>query len=1103
MINDNTLVVRNRIVSIKLIPYSTATGAALEASTLIGIPTGGSINVDGASAVRHSCNITLVTNQKPDCNWSLETEFKVIICVAPIAPGFGDEEVREINQGHFIITQFSYNEAITGKFDISIAGQDKMCLLNGEIDGKFPYEVDFGNYNEYDANGELTVRQLTIPEILSNLLFFFGRNSYNPNKIIGLAEEEAYELLEYRGDSPLYMLLNKDDEGKIGVSNLVVYGDQCDKNGTRIDALERYYEPQSLTVGPSITGDSAYTHSSNFELGDNQYKVQKVEYGDIAGYNATDLVYPGELVAAAGETVTSVLDKIKNVLGDYEYYFDTDGEFCFTKKPCKIGLEFAESDSNDYGVVLVTNTDTNNVTQFDFSDKTLLTSVSNSPDIKNIKNDYAVWGSKKSVSGANLPIHTRIAIDQKPESTNGLDWRETIYQEALDYYAALGDTEHPERLNSNTWYYRDYYTDLLGFWRQLYNPNDTGHLEDTEDTTAPSLHRRQWEQVNTYNPNLSVSELYVKKMCGYKDNQPDYCYVPWQMSWDLYNLIYRYGNEQRTLRLNELYQYNQQNNRYLRMFHDSFVEDDVIYFYKGYGDTSYLNMRQAAESYNYLNGIGGVNYSNLYHKALDSNNWIPYGYSVKAEQFTPKANTNTYIYGIGVKTRNSIDLVNVSTLRYFDNGLLIESSASVFIEAHPNGFQTSSILNYKTYRGGNIWYAAMAQGIEFYYLIYQVPENESERLIGYKDAEGQYHSYAKYLTLFHNYSFNELTLYVQESLAPITLKNVTTPRLMELNKVPAAGELLESEVETPHILPLPEELGGANMIPLVEKIKHLLDLNNLFLKNGNTYEEFLPLAIQGMLHSEEEAHKLYRLSNDFTPIYNTTSLLSVNAEDTSPFDAIVVEGESTQNYEDYEVSSALLGFDITPSTEVYYMTNTSGNLYGVEKERIVKYQTRIFDFDAFNHWNKMIFKEPETLTFWFDLIDEPELLENYGKIGRRIHVAKDQTVTAIQHPAKPNAKFGQNFNIQIPEHLSGMFAISSQGKSSFDAIGDLLYNHTYITNALNLTSIPIYDLKPNHLIKFEDEYYNVDKLTIPLNYNGTMTITATKLPALDKSEQSS
>jgi hypothetical protein len=44
-------------------------------------------------------------------------------------------------------------------------------------------------------------------------------------------------------------------------------------------------------------------------------------------------VYPGELIAKPGETITaSVLDKIKNMLGDYEYFFKTNGKFRFQKR---------------------------------------------------------------------------------------------------------------------------------------------------------------------------------------------------------------------------------------------------------------------------------------------------------------------------------------------------------------------------------------------------------------------------------------------------------------------------------------------------------------------------------------------------------------------------------------------------------------------------------------------------------------------------------------------------------------------------------------------------------------------------------------------------
>jgi hypothetical protein len=35
------------------------------------------------------------------------------------------------------------------------------------------------------------------------------------------------------------------------------------------------------------------------------------------------------LIANAGETVVSILEKIKNILGNYEYFYDIDGNFVF------------------------------------------------------------------------------------------------------------------------------------------------------------------------------------------------------------------------------------------------------------------------------------------------------------------------------------------------------------------------------------------------------------------------------------------------------------------------------------------------------------------------------------------------------------------------------------------------------------------------------------------------------------------------------------------------------------------------------------------------------------------------------------------------------
>jgi hypothetical protein len=53
---------------------------------------------------------------------------------------------------------------------------------------------------------------------------------------------------------------------------------------------------------------------------------------------------------------------------------------------------------------------------------------------------------------------------------------------------------------------------------------------------------------------------------------------------------------------------------------------------------------------------------------------------------------------------------------------------------------------------------------------------------------------------------------------------------------------------------------------------------------------------------------------------------------------------------------------------------------------------------------------------------------------------------------------------------------------------------------ITITSIPVYNLKPNTRIYVYDKNtsidgeYIVNKITIPLNYNGTMSITANKAP---------
>ena len=131
-------------------------------------------------------------------------------------------------------------------------------------------------------------------------------------------------------------------------------------------------------------------------------------------------------------------------------------------------------------------------------------------------------------------------------------------------------------------------------------------------------------------------------------------------------------------------------------------------------------------------------------------------------------------------------------------------------------------------------------------------------------------------------------------------------------------------------------------------------------------------------------------------------------------------------------------------------------------------------------------------------------------VGCRPKAINDSSVKAIYFRETPNVIFTTDFDKDRDESsaytyinagragMNTMFSISAQGKSAKQEIDDLLYKHSYCIESATINTIPIYYLEPNskiHLIDEEtnlDGYYNVSKLSIPLTYNGTMSITATK-----------
>lgn len=132
------------------------------------------------------------------------------------------------------------------------------------------------------------------------------------------------------------------------------------------------------------------TISGSYKCLQGDYGHRMFSYGDDIGFIYTDFTFPTELIGNAGDNVTTILDKIKNTLGNnYEYFYDVSGNFRFQEIKNYLNTKQATAEikklsNSDYLVDMAKGKRAYNL------DSTLGTSYSNNPQYMNIKNDYVV-----------------------------------------------------------------------------------------------------------------------------------------------------------------------------------------------------------------------------------------------------------------------------------------------------------------------------------------------------------------------------------------------------------------------------------------------------------------------------------------------------------------------------------------------------------------------------------------------------------------------------------------------------------------------------------------------------------------------------------------
>ena len=347
--------------------------------------TGGNFNLDGSSAMRRTGNLTMVAddyeNDLTDTKHllSINKKIEVLIGFVNTTDQYIDYPIIWFPQGTYVIISPNITHDSNG-VNISLTLHDKMALLNGECGGVLPASVIFSEVQDIDENGDIQIRQPTIYQIIQQLVNHFGGEQLG--KIIIELENKIKKVMKWTGSIPLYLY------------------QEVAADGTIYNSFSTNYN--------ELSARQAEGHGT----------IKEFSYGQDIGYILTDFVYPGDLIGNAGDTIVTILDQIKNVLGNYQYFYDIDGNFRFQEIKNYLNTSYStflinEINANNY---LVDYTGGKSV--YIFEDADIIQTYTNSPQYQQIKNDFVVWGKRMSIDGKQIPIRYHLAIDSKPAIGN-------------------------------------------------------------------------------------------------------------------------------------------------------------------------------------------------------------------------------------------------------------------------------------------------------------------------------------------------------------------------------------------------------------------------------------------------------------------------------------------------------------------------------------------------------------------------------------------------------------------------------------------------------------------------------------------------------------
>lgn len=1089
---------RNKEIYIKIISLDFSTEN--EIGEIEGLVINGSLSTDGSSSVRRSGSLSIFCNTKLYEKDALARDInyykhffgisKKIDIEIGLSNDFNNKypDLVWFQMGRYILTNATFANNVNGGVIININIGDKMNLLNGYCGGTISSTVEVDKISDIDAEGKIYERRASIYEML-------------------------LEMINHLGGEEL---------GRILISDL----ETTTKTGLRIksDNAKKYY----------LDKDGENIQIKEFIEGESPQGVETFSAGDFIGYRSIDYTYPTKdyFTLNSGDSVVTGLDKIKSTLGNYEYFYDLNGNFRWQeiknyKNTSKATMDLRNLENKNYLI------DRDNGNAFyDFEDSGIIISYNNSPQYSNLKNDFIIWGTRTVGEGSEkrtFPIQYHLAIDDKPEVPQEFN-EDNIYLIIEDENFETGEIKYKMPILYET----IFQLPSIGREDSIYFVKET-------------------QQIYKYDP---TGEQYIKIFTKDIKNPTENN----KIFYDTYNQLYK---DTENINIEKDSEFNTIKEKYLEM---QTLAQDITNFTNGMKESLSITIDSKELSF----------ITKEIEKQLEN-------YSSSCNQL--ESLLNTYVNGsyldekgnnIFYSTENNLPKIvllldRIKNARFYRGSKDIIKNLENFDDNILKSYRTNWEKQLKDYK----------ESLEKYYGLFVDYENAKTTI-----EKNKIKDEANKIFYFSPTDVSEL---LDQLNKDFYIENPTIGKYEQLiaqrervfNNILTKIGILTDTSENNFILNEDYKIGDTlyssksfrnyidNYLDGLFDNKLLDIFIRLFTEQFNVLINIYYLSLQQSwdnssllieLESFQNSLKksifittLFPLSGISHLLNDTIDVLYIyNSKEDFPTDIsenknigfldggngdVYIPSKKAGYYAATGISSVRYIFPQDWRTMLFLQNldtySSENNIYGVELQ---SRWGELFDLIPYidekeekhykdgyivytDQMKENVYSKPDLLNYWLDFIDSKAMDFNELKIsniGRRTLVQKNDKVNCIYAPQIPdyiiledseeNQKMiqeleerGQKYIIANKDFLDQCDTNGLTLYSAFDSISNSLYSYLGYNNTINITCLPMFFLEPNIRIKLRDESsdiygdYVIKSFSISLNNLSTMNITCTKV----------